>query len=293
MSDSPSGRFPLLTDRRRSLQLALLVGLALLVVVAAACGGSSDEDTLAEEASTPTDEPVPTEEAPAESGPAVPVGPLPADRPGSRSDLSMELPSGATLDYTLVLPDNFVPGEAHPTLLALPPGGQGQAEVNFAVDLYWGAEGRERGWVVVSPVAPEGQLFFRGSEVLIPEFLHEFASLYPPEGDRFHVSGVSNGGLSAYRVALNSPELYQSVLAAPGHPPTEQDSERLDRLAGVMPVAMYVGENDSGWVEAAQAAEARLSELGGDVSLTVSPGEGHILQNIGGAEFYDFLDSAR
>lgn len=293
MDAGPSSRLSLSTERRRSLRLALLVGLVLLVSTAAACGGSSDEVTSAEETSVPTDEPAPTEEALAEPSQAAPIGPLPADTPGSRTEVSMELPSGATVDYTLVLPDNFVPGEAHPTLLALPPGGQGPAEVNFALDLYWEDEGRERGWVVVSPVAPEGQLFFRGSEVLIPEFLREFASLYPPEGDRFHVSGVSNGGLSAFRVALNDPELYRSVLAAPGHPPTEQDADRLDRLAGVMPVAMYVGESDSGWVESAQATEARLSELGGEVALTVSPGEGHILQNIGGAELYDFLDSAR
>lgn len=205
----------------------------------------------------------------------------------------MDLPSGTTLDYALVLPNNFVPGEAHPTLLAMPPGGQRQGEVDVVLDLYWAEEGRIRGWVVVSPVAPDGQLFFQGSENLIPEFLAAFAALYPPEGERFHVSGVSNGGLSAFRVALDEPEFFHSLLAVPGHPPTAEDADRLERLVGVLPVRMYVGENDSGWVESAEATEARLSELGGEVELTISAGEGHILRNVDAAELYDFLESAR
>ena len=101
---------------------------------------------------------------------------------------------------------------------------------------------------------------------------------------KFHVAGVSNGGLSSFRAALDHTELFHSLLVLPGFPPNEEDFGALDRLAGVLPVTLYVGENDGDWREAAERADRELRELGGEISLTVSSGEGHSLQKLTNAE---------
>ena len=131
---------------------------------------------------------------------------------------------GTQVPFTLVLPADFQPGDEHPILLALPPGSQGQEEVDAGLGRYWEAEALERGWVVVSPVAPGGQLFFEGSERYLPELLDSVATGVRPEGGYYHLAGISNGGLSAFKVANENPELFRSLLVLPGHPPDGESS---------------------------------------------------------------------
>ncbi len=270
----------------------LVALLALAAMGLTACGTSSEGST--DQAATPTvtEEASPPAPAPVEQPPPAAL-PEPAGGAGRRTQEAVEVADGTRIEFTLILPDGFEAGASHPTLLAFPPGGQGQAEVDFALDAYWETEARARGWVVVSPVAPAGALFFQESAPLVPEFLATIAAAYPPEGGKFHVAGVSNGGLSSFRAALDHTELFHSLLVLPGFPPNEEDFGALDRLAGVLPVTLYVGENDGDWREAAERADRELRELGGEISLTVSSGEGHILQKITNAEYFDVLDAAR
>lgn len=253
--------------RRPASACAWVLALGLLV---AACGGGSDEPGVISVAASSAS---------------------PVIGPGSRSNLVADLPSGQ-LAYTLILPDGFQATERYPILLALPPGSQGQAEVDAVLGAYWQAEAQARGWIVVSPVAPDGELFFEDSGSLLPELLDLVAATYPPEGGRFHVAGVSNGGLSAFRVALDHPERISSLLAVPGYPPTDDDRRNLDRLVDI-PVFLVVGESDSGWRQEMEATEAKLRALGAQVELVVSPGDGHIVQSTQPSVFWDFLDSTR
>lgn len=198
-----------------------------------------------------------------------------------------------TIEYALVLPPEFDPSQSYPILLALPPGPQTRTMVDNGLRLYWEPGAFKNGWIVVSPVAPGGILFFRGSEAFLPEFLDNISAMYPPEGDKFHVGGISNGGISAFRVATMMPERVHSVLAVPGVPANESDFEKLNLLVDI-PVAMHVGENDTGWLDRMEETEAELQRLGGDVSLTVAGGEGHVIQGLsGGAVLFAFLNSTR
>ncbi len=245
--------------------------IALLSLVAAGCGGSADGQ--GGEASQETAQSIPVSE------------------PGARATATLEL-AGNDVAVTIVLPDSYAPGEPHPILLAFPPGGQAQAQVDAGLDAYWADEARVRGWIVISPAAPEGALFFQGSEAIVPELLDKIAATYPPEGGVFHVSGVSNGGLSAFRAAVESPERFASIVVLPGFPPTDEDADKLELVAGI-PVHLYVGETDTQWVEGAERTRDALVELGGDVTLTVEPGGGHILRGLTGAELFDVLETAR
>ncbi len=213
-----------------------------------------------------------------------PIAPLSIER--------VELADGTEMDYVAVLPKSYSPDKTYPVLVALPPGDQ-SAEIteNVAVTLYL-REARERGWVVISPIAPRGRLFFDGAEKRIPQLLFALAERYTPEGDKYHLTGISNGGISAFRLAVDQPGLFHSLLTFPGFAREKNDFSRLGRLRGV-PVRMIAGQNDTGWVEPMRNTDRRLRELGADVTLQVEPGEGHILGTVDGRRIFDILEPLR
>ena len=204
----------------------------------------------------------------------------------------MTLSGGVALEYAVALPAEFNRNNVYPILLAFPPGPQTRSMVEAGLDGYWTPEGPRRGWIVISPIAPDGRLFFQGSETLIPEFLDRIETMYKPEGGKFHVGGISNGGISSFRVAIIAPNQFHTLLALPGFP-RGSDFEQLDKLRG-MPVTMFVGEGDTAWVEHMIDTEAALTELDTAVSLEIIAGEGHVIQSLrGGKRLYDLLESFR
>lgn len=220
------------------------------------------------------------------------VPPAPLGEPGSVNYYEMTIDE-QTIQYAVVLPNEFTAGETYPVLLALPPGSQTRSLVQVGLDGYWTQAAQERGWIVVSPAAPGPTLYFQGAEMLIPTFLERIAVTYPPEGGKFHIAGISNGGISAFHIAINEPELYHSVMALPGFPPTDEDEANLTNIAD-LPVAMYVGtEDDPRWIEAMQRTEAAVTAAGGTVSLTIVPDEGHVIGSLSSEELFDVLDSFR
>jgi len=203
----------------------------------------------------------------------------------------MTTSDGTRLDYRLLAPDEAQ--ESYRVLLALPPGPQTVGMVDWGIRSYYLDEAQRRGWVVVSPVAPGGLTFVQGAERYLPELLEETGRSYPPEGGKFHLAGVSNGGLSSFRIAGLHPELFHSIAVLPGWP-SPQRLDELDRLAGI-PLRMWAGERENPvWLELMRKAESRLRELDADVELHVLPSEGHTLGSLmGGKELFDFLESVR
>lgn len=219
------------------------------------------------------------------------TGPAPVTQPGAREQVPVQV-DGQQVQVTILLPEDYQAGQPTPVLFALPPGGQGQEEVDGLLEKYW-AQGQDRGWVVVSPQAPSSGLYISGeSAALLPDLVDAVVRWYPPEGGAVHLAGVSNGGLSAWRFALDHPDDVLSLLTAPGYPPESGDEAHVDRLAEV-PVLLVVGGEDTGWREAMEATRDDLRAAGGDVRLIVSPGEGHIFQNIPASTMWRFLDRAR
>ena len=161
---------------------------------------------------------------------------------------TLDLTDGSRLLYALVLPDDFDADKTYPVLLAMPPGPQTYQMVESGLLRFWGKQAAERGWIVVSPVAPEGVLFFRGSEVHIPVLLDHIQSKYKIEHDKFHIAGASNGGRSSFRVAGLYPERFLSITVLPGYPPTEEDVKHLSKLKS-LPIHMFAGGDDVRWVK--------------------------------------------
>ncbi len=230
---------------------------------------------------------VPTLSTPAASGA------VPDDLAPGRLDVrTMRLADGTDLTYGLVLPEGFDPAADYPVLLAFPPGDQGPELMELLAEGTYLPEALARGWVVLAPAAPDGVLFFQGSERSVAPFLDALEWIRP-EGGRIHIAGVSNGGISAFRVAGEMTDRVASIAVFPGYPSSAEDRAALGELAAV-PVAMWVGADDVGWFEPMDEARRILESAGGTVEFDVRPGEGHILRSMSdGADLFDFLESAR
>jgi dipeptidyl aminopeptidase/acylaminoacyl peptidase len=179
---------------------------------------------------------------------------------------------GKQLEYLLSVPNGFKVGASYPILLALPPGDQTR-EMAMVYGA-WLPYFQQQGWVVCSPVAPDGKLFFRGSERYLPQIMGHIESQVIPAGGKFYLFGISNGGISVFRVATLNPERFHSLTVLPGWP-KPADENRLDKVLD-MPINFLVGEMDSHWRENSELYYKKISQMGGDVWLEVIPGEGHM-----------------
>ncbi|MHC4989369.1 MAG: nuclear transport factor 2 family protein [Planctomycetota bacterium] len=220
-----------------------------------------------------------------------------ADRPpqevvGSVEWRTLDLADGTTVEYALVLPANHRADRPAPALLALPPGPQDRRMVEAGIGRYWGRQASERGWIVVSPAAPNGQRFFEGGERVIPPLLDAISGEFAIEGNAFHLAGNSNGGRGAFRVAGLHPDRFLSLTVLPGFPPAAEDEARLERLKD-MPVFMYVGGDDRRWRERTEQTRVSLEALGVDVQATVLTGEGHVPPSLDGTVVMEHLDGVR
>jgi len=270
-------------------RLLLLGGVSILL---AACGGGGSDGSgpAAPTAGAPTIAPASTARTQL-TGPVNAIGTsYPITTPAGDGHGSAGMSDGTNIAFTVVVPSGFDRTKTYPVLLAFPPGGQDQETTDSVVDRVWKVEAKQRGWVVVSPVAP-GALFYEPSSAkYVPELVRQVEGAYHPEGGKLHLAGVSNGGLSAYRAALDHPDTYFDLLTFPGMPPEQSDD--VAKLKA-LPTADWVGELDSGWREAGEATIAKLKSLGDEAQITVVPGETHILESVGGKQYFDWLDRHR
>src|SRR4051812_47913682 len=65
-----------------------------------------------------------------------------------------------TVQYKVVLPDGYDASKAYPAILAFGGGPQTMNTVDGILSRNFQAEAEKRGYIVVSPAAPDGDLFF-------------------------------------------------------------------------------------------------------------------------------------
>jgi len=199
---------------------------------------------------------------------------------------------GRTLEYALQLPDGYEPGRVYPVVIGMPPGSQDRSAVEWGMARLWGRQAARRGWVSASPaVVSPGWQTDKGREAM-RDLLDALADQVSPEGGRFHLAGCSNGGVSAFHIALAMPERFASLTALPGYPASEADLDRLVALRG-LPVRLLVGERDVDWVRKMTQIQRRMEGLDLDATLTVLPGEGHVMTSLLGGGLMDRLAEAR
>jgi hypothetical protein len=191
-----------------------------LIVLAATCSQAADTNAPTTQPSATTKAPVNTD-ATAPSivsstvAEAEPVIELPNIVPGAITTIHTEFSDGTPIFYAVIVPADFDANEEYPVFLAMPPGGQDLGTTFNVVDGWYRAQALERGWVVISPAAPNNVLWFQGSERYIEESVNETLAWLRPEGGQFHLGGVSNGGRSTFRALSILPERFASVTVFP------------------------------------------------------------------------------
>src|SRR4029079_15416738 len=105
----------------------------------------------------------------------------------------------------------------YPGIIVLGGGPQTLEVLDRTIERNFRAEAERRGYIVIAPAAPGGDLFFEGGERIFPEFLKTALSYYKIADGKFHIAGPSNGGIAALHVAAANPGHFLSGPAFPGN----------------------------------------------------------------------------
>jgi len=188
----------------------------------------------------------------------------------------------AIVRYKVVLPDGYDPAKTYPAVLTMGGGPQTMNTVDGVLARNFRAEAEKRGYIVVAPAAPDGDLFFEEGDRIFPEFLKMILADYKIRDGRFHIAGPSNGGIAAFHVAAANPQYFLSVTAFPGYM-WEPSAEKLQAISK-MCVFMYVGEMDPYRWHSEMRNEAEFLRAGGTLArYSVEKGQPHRLDTLAGA----------
>ena len=203
---------------------------------------------------------------------------------------------GVTVRYKVVLPEGYDTAKAYPAILAFGGGPQTMNTVDNILNRNFRAEAERRGYIVVAPAAPDGELFFEDGARIFPAFLKGLLADYRIQGGKFHIAGPSNGGIAAFHVAAANPQYFVSITAFPGYM-WRPNPKKLEAISGIC-VFMYVGETDEYMWHGEMEREAEfLRSKGGVARYTVEKGQPHRLETLAGAQahrlFEDFERSRK
>jgi len=201
---------------------------------------------------------------------------------------------GVLVHYELILPNGYAPAKAYPAVLAFPGGPQSMGIVKNTVEHTWRNQAERRGYIVVVPAAPDGDLFFEDGARVFPEFITQLLMDFKVEGGKFHIAGMSNGGLSAFHIAATYPQYFWSVTGFPGYL-LDPTTARVKALAGLC-IDMHVGELDPDWLDAMKQQSEQFRSLDYKIRFTVEAGQAHRLETLAGdgaARLFDQFDLAR
>lgn len=203
--------------------------------------------------------------------------------------------SGAAVHYKVVLPDGYDPARTYPAVLVFGGGPQTMNTIDRTLMRNFREQAEKRGYIVIAPAAPDGQLFFQGGARLVPEFLRMVLSDYRIQDGKFHVAGPSNGGIAAFHVAAQYPQYFVSVTAFPGYmwQPNAAKLEAIEQMC----VFMYVGEFDEYMWHGEMKREADfLRSKGTLANYVVERGQPHgiaTLTGAGAARLFDGFEQVR
>ena len=201
---------------------------------------------------------------------------------------------GTTVNYEVVLPKGYDPAKTYPAVLAFPGGPQTTDMVDATVERNWQLLGERLGYIVIVPEAPNGELFFEGGAKVFPEFIVKLLGDYKVLDNKFHIAGVSNGGLSAFHIASLYPQYFWSVTGLPGLL-FDAKPARVEALAKLC-IYMYAGSEDTGWLNSEKKQAAMLRAKGYAVEFSEEKGEGHVMRTLdgeGAARLFKQFEQAR
>ena len=108
----------------------------------------------------------------------------------------------------------------------------------------------------------------------IVKIREEVLACFGGDSSKVHIAGTSNGGHIAFFMMLTRPQLFATLLGAPGEFPTKQP-ERWVEAIGERPVFNGVGANDADWIPGVFGTHEGLASAGGNSVYVEFAGQGH------------------
>jgi poly(3-hydroxybutyrate) depolymerase len=188
--------------------------------------------------------------------------------------------SGTKLEYKVVLPAGYDASKGYPAIIAFGGGSQTMDMVEATLRRNWREQAESLGYIVILPAAPNGDLFFESGDRVFPAFIVKLLGDYKILQNKFHIAGVSNGGLSAFHIASLYPQYFWSVTGLPGFldDPSPDHMQALSTLC----IYMYAGEMDPGWLRSERQEAAKFRSEGYTVEFNEEKGEGHVMRTLDG-----------
>jgi predicted peptidase len=203
--------------------------------------------------------------------------------------------AGTTVSYKLVLPNGYDAAKTYPAVLVFGGGPQTMNTIDATVARNFQVEAEQRGYIVIGPAAPDGDLFFYDGDRIFPAFLDNILAAHKIDGGKFHAAGPSNGGIAAMHVAARFPQYFLSATAFPGYlwQPSEAKLRKLDGICAYF----YVGEHDEyRWHGEMEQEAEYLRSLGSVAQYTEEKGQPHRIETLAGAgagRLFDGFETAR
>lgn len=184
---------------------------------------------------------------------------------------------GLKITYKVVLPAGYDATKTYPTVLVFTGGGQSLQAAGNTLEADWRAEGERRGYILVSPAAPDGHLFFEQGDRAFPAFLDAILHDYKVPKGKLHVAGHSNGGLSAFHVAARYPQYFSTLTGYPGLLDGADDLARMPAIKALC-ISMHVGDLDESWKGAMQKQYEDLKKKGYNIQFAIEKNQQHRLK---------------
>ena len=182
--------------------------------------------------------------------------------------------AGLRVTYKVVQPNEYDAAKTYPLVLVFTGGPQTLQIATSTIEADWRAEAERRGYIVVAPASPNGELFFEGADRIFPAFLDQMLRDY--HVGKVYVAGHSNGGLSAFHIAARYPKYFTTVIGYPGL--LDGGDRALANALKDKCLFMQVGDRDDGWKGPMQEEAKDLASRGFRVHITVEKNQVHRLK---------------
>ena len=179
---------------------------------------------------------------------------------------------GKSVKLTVELPAGYSNQKKYPLIFALPPGPGNARMVTAGMNAWRGAS--QKGYIVISPEV-FGPSLGKTAEELVAGIFTWMNKNLSYDKTNVTLSGVSNGGIGSFFVAVAHPKKFSNILLWPGG--IQGKANNLKVLKG-KPVWLIIGGKDKAWIQMGQATKKALDQVGAKTRLNILPGQGHVVK---------------
>ena len=183
---------------------------------------------------------------------------------------------------------------AVPTVIFLPGGSGRRGSAQGIWDKIFADSPEAQTFRIVIPYSFDADFIDEASRTTA--IVNEVLWCYGGNPEDVHLAGTSNGGLAAFAVMTSHPELFSTLLGAPGAFPVQDPSEVesavwAETLAG-RAIFNGVGVHDEDWKPEVIATHNAMVQAGIESIFVEFPGQGHaLISTIDESMFFEFWSS--